>query len=49
VPSKEKADVQGKGAYPLRLAMTLLEYPMDALYECGPDDVNVWPSPKQQP
>jgi hypothetical protein len=41
VPSEQKANVRGKGTYPLRLVMTLLEYLTDAPYECGPVDVNV--------
>jgi hypothetical protein len=41
VPSKQKADVPGKGNYPLRSMMTQLEYLTDAPFECGPDDANV--------
>jgi hypothetical protein len=41
VTLEQAADVQGKWNYPLRSMMTLLNYLMDALFECGPGDANV--------
>jgi hypothetical protein len=41
VPSEQKADVRGKGTYPLRSEMTPLEYLTDDPYKCGAEDVNV--------
>jgi hypothetical protein len=41
VPSEQKADVRGKGNYPLRSVLNQLEYLTDAPFECGPNDANV--------
>jgi hypothetical protein len=41
VPSEQVANVWGKGSYPLRSTMTLLEYLTDAPFECGLGDTNV--------
>jgi hypothetical protein len=41
VPSEHLADVWGKGNYPLRSTMTLLDYLSDAPFKCGPGDTNV--------
>jgi hypothetical protein len=34
-------DVRGKGTYPMRSEMTVLEYLMDAPYKCSMNDVNM--------
>jgi hypothetical protein len=41
VPAKQVPDVRGKGNYPLSSTMTQLNYLLDALFECGPEDRNV--------
>jgi hypothetical protein len=41
VPSEQIADVWGKWNYTLRSMMTQRNYSMDALFECGPGDVDV--------
>jgi hypothetical protein len=41
VPSEQVADVQGKGNYPLRSTMALLDYLTDSPFECDPGDVNM--------
>jgi hypothetical protein len=41
VPSQQKADVRGKGTYPLRSKMTPLDYLTDAPYDCDASIVNV--------
>jgi hypothetical protein len=46
VPSKYKADVHGKGTYPLRSEMTPLQYLTDAPYKCGVDNASVLAFPK---
>jgi hypothetical protein len=41
VSSEELADVWGKGSYPLRSKMTLLDYLVDTPFECSPEVVDV--------
>jgi hypothetical protein len=40
VPTEQKADVRGKGSYPLSSMMTHLDYLTEAPFSCGPEDTN---------
>jgi hypothetical protein len=40
VPVEQKADVRGKGSYPLSSMMSRLNYLMEAPSSCGPEDAN---------
>jgi hypothetical protein len=39
--SEQLANVQGKGSYPLRSTMTLLDYLSRVSFECDPGDMNI--------
>jgi hypothetical protein len=41
VPTEQLADVRGKGNYSLSSTMTQLNYLLDALFECDPEDRKV--------
>jgi hypothetical protein len=41
LPSDQLADVWGKGSYPLRSTVTLLDFLIDAPIECSPEDIDV--------